>query len=91
MNIIYKYQYILLINKAMLEQLFQIMKKDFTLIKESKPCFSIIQLIEIIEESKTSIVFTTERIICSLSDVLNNFDNIINGNYIHRDFFQSGK
>ena len=42
-----------------------------------------------IEDSKTAIVFTTERIICSLADVLRGFDHIAEGAAAHFDFFNS--
>lgn len=32
-------------------------------------------------------MFTTERIVCSLADILNNFENVPNGHAFHSDFF----
>lgn len=43
-----------------------------------------------VEDSKNGIAFTTERIICSLADVLNNFENIPGGAAEHASFFESG-
>eukprot|EP01032_Pedospumella_encystans_P008250 gene8250-9815_t len=77
-------------DKTIVEQVFQIMKRDFTVIKDSKACSNIIQIIEVIDESKNSIAFTTERIVCSLADVLNNFENIPGGAAEHASFFESG-
>lgn len=43
-----------------------------------------------IEESKTSIAFTTERIVCSLADIMNNFENVPGGAAEHANFFEAG-
>ena len=42
------------------------------------------------EESKSTIAFTTERIVCSLADILNNFENIQGGIAEHSSFFDTG-
>jgi SCY1-like protein 2 len=41
-----------------------------------------------VEESKTAIVFTTERIVCSLADIVNHFQGIEGGFSSHEDFFE---
>ncbi len=41
-----------------------------------------------IEESKTAIVFTTERIVCSLADIVGHFQGIEGGITPHDDFFE---
>lgn len=42
------------------------------------------------DDSKNSIAFTTERIVCSLADILNNFENVPGGIAEHASFFESG-
>ena len=46
---------------------------------------------QVIEDSKSAIVFTTERVVCSLADLLKAFDHIAGGAAVHFDFFNSGK
>jgi SCY1-like protein 2 len=43
-----------------------------------------------VEDSKNGIAFTTERIVCSLADILNNFENVPGGLAEHTSFFESG-
>ena len=43
-----------------------------------------------VEDSKNGIAFTTERIVCSLADILNNFSNVPGGAAEHVSFFESG-
>jgi SCY1-like protein 2 len=43
-----------------------------------------------VEDSKNGIAFTTERIVCSLADVMNNFENVPGGAAEHASFFEAG-
>jgi len=63
----------------MIEQLYQIIRKDFISLKEANFPTSILKVEEVVEEGKSAIVFTTEPIICSLADIFNKFDNLPNG------------
>ena len=45
---------------------------------------------QVIEDSKSAVVFTTERVVCSLADLLRSFDHIAGGAAAHFDFFNSG-
>ena len=62
-------------DKAISEQVHQLMKRDLHALKDCD-CQSIIQIIEIVEDSKNAIAFTTEKIVCSLADVLNRFEGV---------------
>ena len=48
---------------------------------------NIISIIEVVEESKSAFVFSTERIVCSLADVLKKFDMVTDGFAMHRHYF----
>jgi hypothetical protein len=61
-------------DKAVQEQVIQLMRKDLAALKDCT-CEGIIQIIEVVEDSKNAIVFTTERVICSLADVLCRFES----------------
>lgn len=76
-------------DKAIVEQTYQIMKKDMGVIKDMHPSNSVLNCIEVIEESKTALIFSTERIVCSLADLLGGFDQVPGGDAIHSDFFDS--
>jgi SCY1-like protein 2 len=74
-----------------IEQIFQIMKKDMSVMKECGMCpSSIVQVKEIIEDGKTALVFTTEPVICSLADLLSQFFEIPNGRQLHAHHFEIG-
>ena len=79
-------------DKAMIEQLFQIMKKDFSALKEANFPTAILKIEEVVEEGKSALVFTTEPIICSLADIFNKFDNLPGGGSIPSisTFFENG-
>lgn len=47
--------------------------------------------LQIVEESKNALVFTTERIVCSLADILNNCENVPGGMADHVAFFEAEK
>mmetsp|Transcript_36594 Transcript_36594/g.81292 ORF Transcript_36594/g.81292 Transcript_36594/m.81292 type:complete len:541 (+) Transcript_36594:233-1855(+) len=76
-------------DKALLEQVFQIMKRDFGTLKDCK-CAYILQVIEVVEESKAAMAFSTERVVCSLADILDNFERIPGGFGEHASFFEAG-
>lgn len=78
------------LDKNVVEQVFQIMKKDLAVMKESQACPHMISTLEVLEDSKNGLIFTTERIICSLADIFHNFDNIVGGKVHHVEFFNDG-
>ncbi|KAJ1379796.1 hypothetical protein B484DRAFT_412264, partial [Ochromonadaceae sp. CCMP2298] len=65
-------------DKALLEQVFQIMKRDFGTLKDCKCAYilQVVEVIEVVEESKAAMAFSTERVVCSLADILDNFERI---------------
>lgn len=75
-----KAKYNAITDKSIQEQIYQIMKKDMNLLKEISSSqtsgSNILHYIEAIEESNNVLIFSTERIICSLSDLLTGFENI---------------
>lgn len=68
-------------DKAFIEQIYQIMLKDMVLLKEiaatSGGGGNIVQFFECIEETNTTLIFSSERVLCSLADFLNGFDFIV--------------
>ena len=63
--------------KAILEQLYSIMRKDIAALKEPKvDCSGMLRATEVFDENKQSFSFVTERIVCSLADILHHFDGI---------------
>eukprot|EP00981_Chlorochromonas_danica_P003586 scaffold662_cov281-Ochromonas_danica.AAC.1 len=74
-------------DKVVVEQIYQIMRKDMMTIKEMHPSASVLNSLEVIEDSKSTLVFTTERIVCSLADLLGEFEQVPGGHAIHSDFF----
>mmetsp|Transcript_8941 Transcript_8941/g.13432 ORF Transcript_8941/g.13432 Transcript_8941/m.13432 type:complete len:1031 (-) Transcript_8941:98-3190(-) len=61
--------------KSHVEQVFQIMKKDVLTMKDMSHG-GIVKVIEVVEEGRKGIAFVTERIVCSLADLLQRFESI---------------
>ena len=75
-------------DKAVQEQLFQIMVRDMKSMKECE-CGGLVKVIEIVEETKSTLAFISERVVCSLADCMYSFENIPNGQATHAHFFES--
>jgi SCY1-like protein 2 len=43
-----------------------------------------------VEDSKHGIAFTTERVVCSLADIMSNFEHVPGGAAEHANFFEAG-
>jgi SCY1-like protein 2 len=69
------------IDKAIVEQIYQIMKKDMTALREicnsSGGVGNIVHYLETIEETTAMLIFTTEPILCSLADLQSGFEGIM--------------
>ena len=76
-------------DKTVQEQIAQLMRKDLIALKECN-IDGIIEITEIIEDSKSAIVFTTERVICSLADILCRFETVPSGS-VDAGFFDNGR
>ena len=76
-------------DKTVQEQVVQLMRKDMLALKECS-IEGIVEVTEVVEDSKTALVFTTERIICSLADVLSRFDGLPSG-AVDASFFDNGR
>ena len=75
-------------DKTMLEQIHQIMRKDLIALKEAS-CTNVVEVLEILDDSKTAIAFTTERVVCSLSDILSRFHGIAEGRRSCENFLET--
>eukprot|EP01041_Mallomonas_annulata_P000553 gene553-1062_t len=71
-----------LVDKPTLEQLFQILRKDISIMKDISHC-GIIRIYEVFEENRNCFAFATERVICSLANLLSKFDGITGGYQWH--------
>jgi SCY1-like protein 2 len=76
-------------DRAVQEQIVQLMRKDLTALKEAA-CEGIIKITEIVEDNKNAIVFTTERVVCSLADVLCRFESV-SSSVADASFFEGGR
>jgi hypothetical protein len=72
-----------------MEQLFRIMKKDLQIMKELSSNNSYIKIHEVIEDGRMDVAFVTERIICSLSDILTKFRNFPNNEELYSNYLDS--
>lgn len=68
------------IDKAVVEQIYQIMKKDMSFLREiaasSGGTSNIVHFAQVVEETPMAIIFATERILCSLADLHSSFEGI---------------
>ena len=62
-------------DKTVQEQLFQIMRKDVLCFKDMSHS-GIVRVVEVLEENKKVSAIVTEKIICSLADLLQRFEHI---------------
>ena len=76
-------------DKTVQEQISQLMRKDLIALKDCT-IDGIIEVTEVVEDSKNAIVFTTERIVCSLADVLCRFESVPSGS-VDAGFFDNGR
>lgn len=65
-------------DKATLEQLFQILRKDVNGTKEIEHG-SILRILKVFEENRNAFAFASERVVCSLADLLSRFEGIPGG------------
>ena len=80
-------------DKNIIEQIFQIMRKDCCILRDCSSCgSSIVNVRDIIDDgSKSSaIVFITEPVVCSLADLLSTFEGISDGKSLHSCHFDVG-
>jgi hypothetical protein len=64
-----------LTDKSQVEQITQIMKKDILCFKDMSHA-GIVRIVEVLEDNKKVFAVVTEKIICSLHDLLNRFEHI---------------
>jgi SCY1-like protein 2 len=76
-------------DRALQEQFFNIMQKDMKGMQLC-PCQGVIQVVEILQEDKTALAFTTEPVVCSLADLLYEFDCVPEGRRLHGGLFEAG-
>ena len=55
-------------DKAVQEQIFEIMKRDMKSMKECE-CSGVVKVHDVLEETKSTLAFMTERVVCSVADV----------------------
>ena len=84
------------IDKAVVEQIYQIMKKDMSLLREisaiSGGTSNIVVFSQVVEETPAAIIFATERVLCSLADLHSSFEGIMPSpklDEIKRDYFSN--
>ena len=61
-------------DRAHQEQIYEVMMKDMKGMQDSA-CAGVVQVTEILQDDKSALAFTTEPIICSLADLLYQFDD----------------
>lgn len=74
-------------DKTTLERLYQVMRKDISLLKDMNHN-GIVKIIDVLEDNKKMFAFVTERILCSLADFLSQFADIPGGNTWHRPYLE---
>lgn len=76
-------------DKAVQEQIYAIMLKDMKNLQETQGCQGVLRLIEVLQEDKSALAFTTEPVLCSLGDLLHQFDLVPDGLRTHAGVFGS--
>ena len=76
-------------DRAQQEQIYEVMLRDMKAMEESA-CLGVVRVIEIVQEDKTALAFTTEPVVCSLADLLYQFDCVPHGRQTHAGLFDNG-
>ena len=75
-------------DRAIQEQIYAVMLRDMKVMTETSG-HSIVKVIEILQEDKSTLAFTTEPVLCSLADLMYQFDVVPDGARKHAAVFGS--
>ena len=69
-------------DRSTLDQLFQVMRKDVMTMKDMPANNHVVKPLEVFQDSQSILCFVTERVVCSLADVMGGFSNVPGGFFL---------